>query len=198
MKGIMEDPKKSEQNYLGWFWDTAKDYARHSYPLSYVYGRLRGYAQPWLSTSFNVHEISRGVYIGDIASASNFKELKALGITHIVIAVLGVTPQFPNAFRYRTLPVMDVETEDIRPYFNSTIEFIDNAVVTGGKVLVHCMCGVSRSATIVAAWLMTQNGCSVDETIKFLQEKRQCVNPNPAFRDQLEIYKTENRPQSTI
>lgn len=181
------DKSQLSQNdsYIGQAWGVAKNYVRHSYHLSYLYGKVRGMAQPWISTSFNVHQIDDGVYIGDIASASNIKQLKLLGITHIITAVLGVSPQFPKDFTYLNIPVMDVETEDIKPYLRQTSFFIDNAIAQGGKVLVHCMCGVSRSATIVAAWIMSRRCNTAEEAIKFIREKRDCVNPNSAFFSQL-------------
>jgi len=188
---MTEVEETKDYGYLGWAYSLAKDYARNSNSVSYVYGKLRGLAQPWISTNFNVHQIEEGVYIGDLASASNYEKLKEHGITHIITAVLGVSPQFPKDFTYLTVPIKDVETEDIRPYLGQTTSFIDNALASGGKVFVHCMCGVSRSASIVAAWLMTKRG--EDDIIQFIRNKRGCVDPNIGFRDQLKEYKLETR-----
>lgn len=177
-----------QQGYLGWAWSGIKYYTQTSYYLALVYGKMRSIAQPYISTKFNVQEIEQGVYIGDIASAYNVEELKKLGITHVVTAVLGVQPQFPQDFVYLNVPVRDVESEDMKAHLPETIRFIDDAVASGGKVLVHCVCGVSRSATIVAAWVMSKHGYTVEETLQMMKERRDCVDPNPAFRDQLEEY----------
>jgi protein-tyrosine phosphatase len=84
------------------------------------------------------------------------------------------------------VPIRDVHCENIKTHLARTNAFIDEAVAGGGKVLVHCVCGVSRSATIVAAWIMSRHGAySVEETIELLQSRRGCVNPIPAFREQL-------------
>ena len=182
---------KSKKGYISWIWGAVKYYAQTSYYLSFVYGKIRGLAQPLISTNFNVQQVQDTVYIGDIASAYNAEELKKLGITHIVTAILGVDPQFPSDFAYLSVPIRDVESEDIKSHLNTTTEFIETAVRGGGKVLVHCICGISRSATIVAAWVMFRNGYSVEETIKLLKDKRECVDPNPAFREQLEQYQAE-------
>lgn len=187
----MSDPvvvtKKKKRGYLGRAWNAVKYYSQTSYYLAYVYGRMRGYAQPWISTEFNVHQIEDEghVFIGDIASAYNKEKLKELGITHIITAILGVQAQFPEDFVYLTVPVRDVESEEISKYLPQTTDFIRDAVAGGGKVLVHCVCGVSRSATIVAAWLMSKDGYTAEQAIKYLQSRRGCVDPNPAFRNQL-------------
>ncbi len=188
---FMEQSKSKSTSYFGWAWNTAKYYAQSSYYLAYIYGKVRGLAQPYISTDFNVQHIENNVYIGDIASASNIEELEHLGITHIVTAVLGVAPQFPTKFVYLNVPIRDVESEDIKSYLSKTTLFINDALAGGGKVLVHCICGVSRSATIVAAWCMAKHGYSVEDTIQMLQSKRECVDPNPAFRSQLKTYQSE-------
>lgn len=166
-------------------WGSIKTYAQQSYYLALAYGHVRSFVQPWVSTTFNANHIEDGVFIGDIASAYNKQELKALGITHIVTAVLGVGPQFPDDFQYLCVPIRDINSEDIKAHLDTTTEFINQAVRGGGKVLVHCVCGVSRSATIVAAWLMAKTHQSSAETIELLQARRGCVNPIPSFRQQL-------------
>lgn len=179
--------RKKKRGYLSRAWNAVKYYSQTSYYLAYAYGRMRGLSQPWISTEFNVNQIEddTGVYIGDIASAFNKEKLKELGITHIITAILGVQDQFPEDFVYLNVPVRDVESEDISKFLPETTKFITDALAGGGKVLVHCVCGVSRSATIVAAWLMSKDGYSADEAITHLQQRRGCVDPNPAFREQL-------------
>jgi protein-tyrosine phosphatase len=186
----MEAEQKTEkkQGYLRWAWSGIKYYTQTSYYLAFVYGKMRSLMQPYISTEFNVQEIEQGVFIGDIASAFNVDELKRLRITHVVTAILGVAPQFPKDFVYMTVPIRDVESEDIKSHLPKTTQFIDDAVSSGGKVLIHCVCGISRSATIVAAWVMSKHGYTVEETLQILKTRRECVDPNPAFRDQLEQY----------
>ena len=178
---------KKKRGYVARAWGAVKYYSQTSYYLAYVYGWMRSMAQPYISTDFNVHQVvdNDNVFIGDIASAYNRDKMKEIGITHVITAVLGVTPRFPEDFVYMTVPVRDVASEDIQRYLTDTSEFINDALTGGGKVLVHCICGVSRSATIVAAWLMTRDGYTAEEAIQLLQSRRECVNPIPAFRKQL-------------
>jgi protein-tyrosine phosphatase len=55
----------------------------------------------------------------------------------------------------------------------------------GGKVLVHCFAGVSRSATIVIAYMMQEHGMNYHSAFKFVKSKRPFINPNEGFRTQL-------------
>ena len=199
----MEDPNKvnvmsdirlerKKKGYFGRAWGGLKYYAQTWYYLAFVYGKVRGMMQPLINTEGKMSKITEGVYIGDIASAYNKKEMQDKKITHIITAVLGLDAQFPEDFIYMNVPVRDVESEDMLQYLGGTTKFIEEAVNSGGKVLVHCIYGVSRSATIVAAWIMHQEGNAVEETIHMLKEHRECVEPRPAFRDQLEEYAVAN------
>jgi len=52
---------------------------------------------------------------------------------------------------------------------------------------VHCQVGVSRSATIVAAYIMRRNRITVDDALEKMAQQR-LVNPNFGFMQQLLLY----------
>ena len=165
-----------------------KKYLESFYYTTWLYGKIRSYVQPWISTNFNTNEIVPNLFVGDIASAYNKKELKKIGVTHVLTAILGVSPIFPNEFTYKNVPIRDIPGESIDVYFKQSNEYISKAINGGGKVLVHCICGVSRSATLVAAYLMKEHGMSCDQAVELLQKRRTCVEPNEGFRKQLEEF----------
>ena len=157
------------------------------YP-TYFYGKMRAIAQPYLSTHVSINEIVPGLDLGDFASACNKDILKKQNFTHIVTAILGVDEMYPDDFRYLTLPLRDVRSETIFTTFTDSSEFISNALESGGKVLVHCVCGVSRSATLVAAYLIKEYGMNCNQAIDYIHSKRNIVNPNSGFKRQLQRY----------
>jgi len=57
-------------------------------------------------------------------------------------------------------------------------------------VLVHCKAGMSRSASVVACWLMRRDGFhrSVDDILQDLSALRGKVNLNPSFRVALNVW----------
>ena len=54
-----------------------------------------------------------------------------------------------------------------------------------GVVLVHCQAGVSRSATIVIAYIMEYSSLSMQKAYDYVKSKRTIVAPNLGFMGQL-------------
>lgn len=89
------------------------------------------------------------------------------------------------------VPADDVETYDISQHFEETYNFIDK-VRKKSNILVHCYAGISRSATIVIAYLLKKYNYSLDKVICMVKRKRNKVffylfqiNPNKGFIEQL-------------
>ncbi|KAK3989006.1 protein-tyrosine phosphatase-like protein [Cladorrhinum sp. PSN332] len=61
----------------------------------------------------------------------------------------------------------------------------------GGKVLVHCYEGVSRSGAIVVAYLMRKEKKSLKETLRFVRRKRRVVQPSRNFMQQLKVWERD-------
>lgn len=62
---------------------------------------------------------------------------------------------------------------------------------SGGRVLVHCQAGISRSATICLAYLIHARRVRLDEAFEFVKRRRQVISPNLAFMGQLLQFETD-------
>ncbi|XP_032668897.1 dual specificity protein phosphatase 3-like [Odontomachus brunneus] len=138
-------------------------------------------------------EVYPGIYIGNGETAKNKKYLEMLGITHLLNAAEGRRFGFVNtdshyyadtAIKYYGIPVTDLPTADISKYFYTVADFIDEAMSTGGKAFVHCMQGVSRSATCVLAYLMIKKNILAVNALRMIRVNRD-VHPNNGFLQQL-------------
>ena len=89
-------------------------------------------------------------------------------MTHILNVATEVQNSFVGKIQYKTIKIEDTEEENILDHFEATNRFIDKARETG-KVLVHCMQGVSRSAAFTMAYLMHTNKWNVNQTFKFIK-----------------------------
>lgn len=126
------------------------------------------------------------LYLGDVWDSQSESFIKGKDITHI----LNCTSELPSQMdgvEYMNVPVQDVPDEDIGKYFISTRDFLDKARRENGTVLVHCYAGVSRSATIVIAYLISL-GMSLEDALAYVIKKRLRVQPNTGFFQQLKRY----------
>ncbi|KAF5344271.1 hypothetical protein D9758_012332 [Tetrapyrgos nigripes] len=157
------------------------------------------------------------LFLSDYSTALDVKELSRLGITH-VLSVVGFEPGIPDtvpvlvstssdntkptssaqqstASSRRTLKKLHIALEDT-PQANllgrleETTEWIKKAIEESkdNKVLVHCLQGVSRSSTVVCAYLIANADMNPSQAVKFVQSKRSVVLPNSGFRKQLDEF----------
>lgn len=177
-------------------------------PVMYGIGNLRCFIQPYISTEFTASQIENNLYVGDLASASNRDALNENGITHIVCVFNGGVEMYPESFDYKVIHINDDHWVDIGEYFDESNEYIDQALsVEDNKVMVHCQRGVSRSVTLVAAYILYKMNSNkvihyndIDETItnvlSLITEKREIAKPNDGFVECLRNYLIRiNTPQ---
>jgi len=146
--------------------------------------------------------ITPRLYLSDYGTARNPNKLKELEITH-VISVIEHIPDLPEVViqsRRLHLPLPDLAEANILEHLDATTTFITAVLEENktNKVLVHCMQGISRSATVVCAYLIATTELGAEESIAHVQSIRGIVCPNNGFRQQLEQYATrytKNKPK---
>jgi hypothetical protein len=128
--------------------------------------------------------ILSSLFLGAYNSASSLEELKYFGITDIVNVARELRNKFPEKFSYYDLLFDDDVNQRITAYLDDTVDYIHMLISNNCKVFVHCYMGVSRSASIVIAYLIKYNYMTYDEAFKFVSEKRY-VKPNKGFEKEL-------------
>ncbi|CAM6105567.1 unnamed protein product [Calypogeia fissa] len=86
-----------------------------------------------------------------------------------------------------TVPLRDMEKENLLDHLETCLDFIEEGR-TKGDVLVHCVAGVSRSASVITAYLMRTEKLSVDDALASLREGSPHVCPNEGFMEQLKMF----------
>ena len=122
------------------------------------------------------------IYVSGWLIAEDWMELSTRGITHVINTASSVSKcPFPERVHYLPLSIEDSKSEDIQSYFYICIDFIESAISSGGRVLVHCMEGVSRSCSVVIAYLMWKRGLTYKESHALVQLARPICQPNTGF-----------------
>lgn len=132
-------------------------------------------------------EVIKGsLFISSHQVAGDLECLRRHGITHIVnTAADACTNHFLGQFQYLTYYLKDANHEDISIVFYKTLQWIEEAVQKGSRVLVHCREGVSRSATIIIAYLMWKYSIPFETAHERIRRVRPICNPNTGFTCQL-------------
>ena len=130
-------------------------------------------------STYGMNKITDRIYIGPYHSAQALENRNPEGITH----VLNCTPHpHPGlkGFKVRQLNIDD-GTEIASEHIFFAIKSISEAVHDGGKILVHCHAGISRSVSMVCAYLM-YNGFSWDEALDIVRRGRPESFPHPLIK----------------
>jgi len=126
----------------------------------------------------NIHEVRNKFFL-----------LYTTKATHI----LNCTDEFPLNYPIdivsERIPLIDLDDE----YQESNTLFIEESVelldswlgVKENRVIVHCAAGISRSPTVVLAWLIRKRGMSFTQAFDFVYSKRDIIRPNEFFLDLL-------------
>lgn len=131
-------------------------------------------------------KVAEHIYLGGDAVARDKDILKQHGITHILNCVGFVCPEYFKAdFVYRTLWLQDSPSEDITSILYDVFDYFEDVREKGGRVFVHCCQGVSRSTSLVIAYLMWREGQSFDDAFQYVKAARGIADPNMGFACQL-------------
>ena len=127
------------------------------------------------------NEILPNLFLGGVKSTEQQSELDQMGITHILSLGVEARSAPTNLVKNVFIDVDDHELADIFPHLPGAVEFIGQALESGGKVLVHCFAGSSRSGSCVIAYIMKPQKKPYFDSLRFVQSKRSLVRPNLAF-----------------
>ncbi|KAM9011629.1 LOW QUALITY PROTEIN: dual specificity protein phosphatase 13B-like [Ara ararauna] len=140
----------------------------------------------------HVDQVWPNIYLGDAWAARSKTTLQSLNITHILNAADGPYNINTGAKYYEDLQIeyygieaFDDPSFNLSIFFYDAANFISKALNTsGGKVFVHCAMGVSRSASLVLAFLMIHENMTIVDALKTVSAHRD-ICPNPGFLSQL-------------
>lgn len=153
-----------------------------------------------LRASF-LSEITPTVYLGSRPKEERVQELKESGVTHVASCLTENDRSdiafLRKDFEHLFLDVHDGMDQDIAAKFSEFFEFASGATVNGAKLFVHCEVGVSRSPSLVIAWLMKTERMSFLEAVSHVRSKRIQVLPNIGFASQLQRLEHELMPESS-
>jgi protein-tyrosine phosphatase len=152
--------------------------------------QLLKYANEYVKSTIisNYSKITENIFLGNVLSAvdsnfiisNNIKVILSLSSSNINV--------HPNILSYHHYYIKDDPEQDIITILNECTAIIENAVKKGYKILVHCEQGVSRSASVVIAYLIKYMNMNFLEAYNFVKRGRIIIRPNSGFVMQLRLF----------
>jgi len=142
--------------------------------------------------------IKNGIFIGNVHSViGNYttNDDDILSEINIKVVISALTEEeyedymigeqdFHN-IEWHRLVIDDDKDEKISQYFFEVHNIINIALAENKNVIVHCAAGISRSSSLVIAYLMIENRWSYEAAYNYVKSKRSIINPNIGFVKQL-------------
>jgi dual specificity phosphatase 12 len=133
------------------------------------------------------------LWIGSMKDSMDTQAAARHGVGLVVNCTRDLPFVVPGVARYR-VPVDDHpdDARDMLLHLAPAVREIDKALHRGDGVLVHCFAGVSRSASVVAAYLMYREGLTPLQAMQRVREaKPETFAPHANFAGALEAFRDD-------
>ncbi|XP_077580358.1 dual specificity protein phosphatase 22-B [Stigmatopora nigra] len=136
-----------------------------------------------------INKVLPDLYLGNYRDARDREQLARNNITHILSIHDNAAPILQE-MTYLCISAADLPTQNLSQYFKKSIIFMHESRLKGEGCLVHCLAGVSRSVTLVVAYIMTVTGMGWKEALAAVRMVRPSAGPNLGFQHQLQEFET--------
>lgn len=141
-------------------------------------------------------DITPTIVLGSRPKSADVEAMRNAGITRVVSCVEADQRSdltfLADEVDHRFIELSDTMAQDLSPAFQQLTAL--DVGQAGERVLVHCEVGVSRSASMVIAHLMSTEQLSFIDAFERVRAKRVRVLPNLGFASQLQRLERELRP----
>jgi len=136
-----------------------------------------------------MNEIVPHVFVGGIESLDHLDEYDIYAVITVIhrkrIVEEALSARLGPNRPHMRIYIRDDKDEPINFYFDDAADFIHRYRAQGKNVLVHCMAGMSRSATLVLYYMMKYLGYNYRSAMTKAKEARPIIHPNSGFRAHL-------------
>uniref|UniRef100_A0A1I7U951 Dual specificity protein phosphatase n=1 Tax=Caenorhabditis tropicalis TaxID=1561998 RepID=A0A1I7U951_9PELO len=143
-------------------------------------------------SSGKISEILPMLFLSGRTVSQNSDLLKEKNIKTVINVsdreIVNYKSKYPFVKNYRFYSMSDTANAKFDGIVEEAIRLIHETRKSGESVLIHCFLGVSRSATLVAFYLISSLGMNWREAVDYIRMKRCSANPNFGFLHQLKLF----------
>ncbi|XP_040026664.2 dual specificity protein phosphatase 22-B isoform X5 [Gasterosteus aculeatus] len=141
-----------------------------------------------------INKVLPDLYLGNFRDARDREQLARHNITHILSIHDSAAPILQE-MTYLCISAADLPSQNLTQHFKQSITFMHESRLKGEGCLVHCLAGVSRSVTLVLAYIMTVTRLGWQEALAAVRVVRPCAGPNLGFQRQLQEFEATQADQ---
>jgi len=131
------------------------------------------------------------IYLGNELNASRLEELKYFNINTIVNVACNVENYYLDLYNYIKYEWDDALKFNISKEIDEIVETMHKLVVQKKNVLIHCALGISRSPSVIIAYMIKYGGYTCQNALERLKQIRHYIQPNINFIQQLIEYEKQ-------
>ena len=138
--------------------------------------------------------------VGSVGAAyAPASSLRSHGITHIINVTQTLRCKHSEDFTYLVFGIADSPDTDLfaSRHMDRIFKLFEEARIAGGRVLVHCYQGRSRSVSVVIAYLIKAQGYQYESALALVRSVRAAAQPNHGFEQQLRALEQACRASSS-
>lgn len=134
--------------------------------------------------------IAEFMWLGDASNAMDTEQLTSEGITCVVNCAsrdtLTTREYYPTECKYTEYEALDdAEYNILDEHLDDFMAFMDECRGEKRQVLVHCVAGINRSASLCIAYLVIREKMTLEEAIRHCFVARPIILTNSSFVMQL-------------
>jgi hypothetical protein len=135
-------------------------------------------------------EVMKGLWISGYDILKSKEWFNYIAPTHILNCAEELSPTYldPKVVVHKIPLIDDVDEEAVHQILEGA-DILRKWISPTNHVVVHCKAGISRSATVILAWMILYNSFSYNEAFDRLREARNIIQPNPFYTDILKNLK---------
>ena len=140
----------------------------------------------WEKTTSKIADF---IYLGGLYAARDPYLLSALKIIHVLDLTKSLGTLEPSdKITYLNIPIYDETTAPLLAELPRAIEFIHRSLSNGGRIMIHCAAGISRSSSVLIAYTMVVFDYSYQEAFDYVAGYRPIIRPNTGFVKQIQDF----------
>ncbi|CAF3625850.1 unnamed protein product [Rotaria sp. Silwood1] len=143
----------------------------------------------------NPAQILTNLYLSSVEPAKDLILLKQLQVNYVLNLTgyeynsdeLRCASNYPPEITAKHIIIADEMDVKLSDYLDEALDFIHHAIGNNNsnKILIHCEAGISRSPSIIIAYLMRYHNQSLKAAYDYVKKCKNNVGPNTGFFKQL-------------